>query len=171
MKKGFSFLLPGFLLSFWVLSAFADAPLPHLIDVVIEGTIETPIVSLTELQFEVGLPYILVITNDKPIAISLYYGKFGQKVYTQSLQGTSGLSQESLVLNPNSKLQWYFIPQEAGEFPFYATNNGFNLHKKEGKIVVKKTEIAQKQTQLEEPSLAQEDPPKSPIRKSGGRRE
>ncbi len=173
MKKGF-FLLQCFLLNFSVHIAYADAPLPHLTDIVIEGSVDAPVISQTELQFEVGLPYILVITNDKPVAVSLYYGKFGQKVSTQYLQGTSGLTQESLVLNPNSKLQWYFIPQEEGEFPFYATNNGFNLHKKEGKIVVKKP-VEEKppqatvsaQTETQNPS---EEKSKAPIRKSGGRR-
>lgn len=177
MKKGF-FSTLCFVLA--LLGQPVSANTPHLIDVTIEGSFEAPMLSSTELQFDVGSSYLLVLTNNNPFTVSFHYGKFGQNVFTHYIQGISNLTQESLVINPHSKLFWHFIPKEAGEFAFHTNNNGFNQQGREGKIIVTKIEketktadVTQAQTVEAKPEEKKEPEPQKGAneRKRGGRKD
>ncbi len=119
-------------------SLFAAEPI--LIDIKIIGSAQAPIFSPQDITLDSGQDYLLVINNVGNDSISFDYGDFGQKVLTRSVQGTSSMTQQSMVINPNSKMQWHFSPQQAGEYPYHAINTSLNTKGTPGKIIVKKIE-------------------------------
>ncbi len=113
---------------------------PLLIDIKVTGGVQSPLFEPQHFQFDVGQDYLLVITNPSVDSIAFQYDTFGQKVFTRSIYGTSSMTQDSIVISGNSKVQWHFSPQVAGEYTYYAVNAGLNMRGTPGKITVKKTE-------------------------------
>ncbi len=133
-------MLISIILSLSMYPVYAIGPI--LIDAAVVGSAQSPLIEPQQFQFDVGQEYLLVIANDSSDSIAFNFGAFGQKVFTMSVNGTSSMSQDAMVINGHSKLQWQFRPQEAGEFTFYASNTGVNKRGSDGKIVVKKLEVA-----------------------------
>ncbi len=115
---------------------FAHEPL--LIDVKVTGGVQSPLFEPQNFQLDVGQDYLLVITNTSSDSIAFQYDTFGQKVFTRSIYGTSSMTQDSIVISGNSKVQWHFSPQVPGEYTYYAVNAGLNMRGTPGKIMVKK---------------------------------
>jgi hypothetical protein len=130
----------SFIFSLSIQPVFAIGPI--LIDAAVVGSAQSPLIEPQQFQFEVGQEYLLVIDNDSSDSIAFNFGTFGQKVFTMSVFGTSSMSQDAMVINGHSKLQWQFRPQEAGEYTYYASNTSLNKRGSDGKIVVKKLEVA-----------------------------
>ncbi len=124
---------------------------PLLIDVKIIGSAQSPLFEPQNFTLDVGQDYLFVISNEGTDSISFDYGNFGQKVLTHSMQGTSSMTQQSIVINPNSKVQWLFSPQLSGEYTYHAINTSLNSKGNAGKITVNKNEkeLVQTQTALE----------------------
>lgn len=145
MKKG----IFVFLFTFTVCAQlYADQPL--LIDVKIIGASQSPLFEPQHFSFDLGQDYLLVISNEGSDSISFDFGDFGQKVMTRSMQGTSSMTQQSIVINPNSKVQWHFSPTTSGEYVYHAINTSLNSKGSAGKIVVNKSsqEIAKETASL-----------------------
>lgn len=128
------------ILSLSIQSVYAIGPI--LIDAAVVGSAQSPMIEPQQFQFDVGQEYLLVIDNDSADSIAFNIGNFGQKVSTISVYGTSSMTQDAMVINGNSKLQWQFRPNEAGEFTYYASNTSLNKRGSDGKIVVKQLEVA-----------------------------
>lgn len=128
------------ILSLSIQPAFAIGPI--LIDAAVVGSAQSPMIEPQQFQFDVGQEYLLVIDNDSADSIAFNIGNFGQKVSTISVYGTSSMTQDAMVINGNTKLQWQFTPKEAGEFTYYASNTSLNKRGSDGKIVVKQLEVA-----------------------------
>jgi hypothetical protein len=102
---------------------------PTLIDL---GVNDTP-----PLQLTTGVDYLIVINNDNPHGASFYFGEFAQGVLTHYLQGAASVSQDSVDVPANAKVQWLLSPIKAGEYAYYAVNNGGSEQKGDkGKITV-----------------------------------
>ncbi len=141
--------LGKYALLFASIASSAIASTPTLIDIQVSGTSDAPVFEPANLAFDEGQEYLLVFINDKPDSITCYYDQFGQKVFTRYLQGTANVNQDSLVLPPNSKVLWHFIPSEGGKYPFYASNTSLNQSGKKGEIAVKSVKDKEKEVQAE----------------------
>ncbi|MBS0287961.1 MAG: hypothetical protein JSR17_11730 [Proteobacteria bacterium] len=113
---------------------------PLLLDVKVVGGAQSPLFEPQNFTLDAGQDYLLVITNSNNDSITFDFGNFGQQVFTRSINGTSSVTQQSLVINGNSKVQWHFSPQNKGEYTYYAINTGLNARGVPGKIVVNKLE-------------------------------
>lgn len=132
-KPGFALRLFGIVvLLFSSLSKANETP--QLIDLQLSGSISAPFFEPGNLTFTLGQEYVLVITNDNAYQVTFHFDKFGQAIFTRFLQGSPGVTQESLELPSSSKVLWHFIPSTIGNFSYYASNNGLNQKGKEGKI-------------------------------------
>lgn len=121
---------------------------PTLIDLSVNDT--------PPLQLTTGEDYLIVINNDNPHGTSFYFGNFAQGVLTHYLQGAASVSQDSVDVPANAKVQWLFSPTKAGEYAYYAVNNGGSEQKgNKGKITVTLAEgVHQAPSEVEMP-LAQ----------------
>ncbi len=122
-----------------LISAANHAAQPLLVDVKIIGSSQSPVFEPQNLIFDIEQDYLLVISNDGFDSISFDYGDFGQKVMTRSMQGASSMTQQSVVINPKSKVQWHFSPQADGEYTYHAVNTALNTKGNPGKIIVNKS--------------------------------
>ncbi|MBS0288472.1 MAG: hypothetical protein JSS07_00370 [Proteobacteria bacterium] len=136
IKKGF---LTFFIMLLAMQEGMANEPL--LIDVKIIGASQSPLFDPQNFQLDLNQDYMLVIANNSHDAITFEFGTFGQKVLTRSIQGTSSMTQSSLVINGHSKVQWHFSPQVAGEYTYFAINTGLNSRGTPGKVIVKQIEL------------------------------
>ena len=102
-------------------AAFAtQAPILH--DIEIEGSPESPQLSISDLKLEVNHEYLFVINNPHGVPLVFQYEKLGQNVTTQYLQGSPSVTQESINLLPNGKVLWHFMTTAEGEFTVYVIN-------------------------------------------------
>lgn len=131
---------------------------PILIDLTVTGTMDTPGFEPLQLNFHTAQEYVLVITNDKPYSIVFHCGKFGQQISTYLLQGTPNVNQESITLMPTSKVTWHFIPQQEGQFKFYASIPGANQAGKAGEILIKNLSNDPTQSSHAQPWVTAKDP-------------
>lgn len=107
---------------------------PTLIDLAVNDT--------PPLQLTTGVDYLIVLTNDNPHGTSFYFGEFAQGVLTHYMQGAASVTQESVDIPANAKVQWLFSPIKAGEYNYYAINGSSDQKGDKGKITVKLAEGA-----------------------------
>jgi multicopper oxidase len=131
------------LISLICFATFALAS-PILIDLAVSGTQDNPSFTPNQLQFKEGQEYLLVVTNEQSYGVTFHYNKFGQSLLTHYLQGTSSVTQDSMMLLPHSKIFWHFVPLKKGEYVFHAANASLNQKGADGKIVIEAQEIVKK---------------------------
>lgn len=110
---------------------------PELVQLEVQGDETAPFFTPETMELTIEQPYVMVIMNNKPFAVAFEYTGLGQAVRSQSLKGSSSVTTESIILSPNSKVQWQFTPVESGKFDISASNIAFRLKGKVGKIEVK----------------------------------
>lgn len=111
-----------FFLLFGMSSAVWGASIPIMHEIVIDGVIDAPQLSISDLQLEVNEEYLFVVDNKFAQSLSFNFEKFGQHVSTRYLQGSSSVTQESFTLLPNSKVVWHFTAVEPGSFSLYVVD-------------------------------------------------
>lgn len=110
---------------------------PILIELEVVGTETAPHFQQEKIQFDVGNPYVLLIRNTMHFTVAFEYENFGQIVRTESLKGSNSVTQNSLILPPNSKVQWVFTPLEPAKINIQASNIGFKHKGKSSFIEIK----------------------------------
>lgn len=129
---------------FWItnllLINIAFAAEPTLLDLKVVGTVDKPDFEPQKLELKEGQPYLLVVINDNPYSASFHFDKLSQALSTQYMKGSPNVSQGSLLVLPNSKVLWQFIPKSGGDFEYYAVNTSFNQPGPKNKITIKPLE-------------------------------
>lgn len=109
---------------------------PQLLEFVVEGTEDAPVLSPDTLALKLDQEYVIVLQNPFENPLMLQYGALGQSVSTQYLQGTGNLSQTGLMLLPETQLVWHFYTKTPGIFDWGISNNSSQPEHKPGKIVI-----------------------------------
>lgn len=112
---------------------------PELIQLEVVGDELAPFFNPDKLELKVDQPYVLVIVNNKPYSVAFEYTGLGRAVRSQSLKGSNSVTTESIILPPNSKVQWQFTTMESGDFEIGASNIAFRHKGKLGKVEISPT--------------------------------
>lgn len=120
---------------------------PELLEFTIEGTQIAPVLEPKDISLKPDHEYVFMVKNNQDVSLILQYGAFGQTVTTAFLQGTTHVTQEGIMLLPQTRVMWHFYTTAEGEYPFFVSNPGMNIAGETGKIMValpKPVETAEK---------------------------
>lgn len=121
-----------------VRSAYA---VPDLLEFAVEGTALQPVIEPKEITLKPDHEYVFMVKNKQDVSLILQYGTFGQTVTTAFLQGTTHVTQEGMLLLPESKIVWHFHTTNAGEYPFFVSNPAMNAQGETGKIIIAEAKL------------------------------
>lgn len=109
---------------------------PDLIAFKIEGTTDKPHLEPKNVTLLPEHEYVFMFSNQHEDNMQIQYGGFGQTVITAYVKGTSHVTQDSMLVFPNTQITWHFHTTAAGEFPLTVSNLGQNSQGEVGKIAI-----------------------------------
>ncbi len=149
----------GFFVFWFVLSAFmstvSSAAVPELIDLNLIGPKEGAYFEPDTLELIEGDNYLLVISNPYDRSYDFKAPTFAGAIVTQYIQGSPSVTQSSVTIAPNSKVQWLFRVTKSGQHFFEARTQGMQDHKRKAGIIKLRSLVPQSDIP---PALSQQAP-------------